>query len=104
MYIGSDLLHMGYIIIYYSFNRGRSYFSCPEQDRPQSLKGTYDDGEFNMRSYDLFNVLAGSNPASGDFNMLRYDYQGDPYDSHPNHTANAVVAADFTTWLSDLVW
>jgi len=68
------------------------------------LKGTYDDGEFNMRSYDVFNVLAGNNPASGDFNMLRYDYQGDPYDSHPNHTANTTVAADFTAWLSDLVW
>ena len=68
------------------------------------LKGTYDEGEFNMRSYDVFNVLAGDNHASGDFNMLRYDYQGDPYDSHPNHAANAVVAADFTAWLSDLVW
>jgi hypothetical protein len=68
------------------------------------LKGPYDEGEYNLRSYDLFNILAGDNPSSGDFNMLRYEYQADPWDSHPNNVANAVVAEDFTAWLTALVW
>jgi hypothetical protein len=68
------------------------------------LQSPYDEGEFNMRSYDLFDVLAGDDPGGGDYNRLRYEYQADPYDSHPNSVANAVVAEDFTAWLSALVW
>jgi hypothetical protein len=68
------------------------------------LEGDYSDGEYNIRSYNLFDVLAGDEAGSGDFNCLRYDYQVDPYDSHPNHEANETVAEDFTNWLSDLVW
>jgi hypothetical protein len=68
------------------------------------LVSPYDDDAGNIASYDLFDVLAGSNPSSGDYNCLRYDYQQDPWDSHPNATANGVVAADFTAWLNAVVW
>jgi hypothetical protein len=68
------------------------------------LEGEYSDGEYNIRSYNLFDVLAGDESGSGDFNRLRYEYQDDPYDSHPNSTANEAVAEDFTDWLTSLVW
>jgi hypothetical protein len=68
------------------------------------LEGPYDEGEANLVSYNLFNVLAGSDPASGDYNCLKYEYQGSPDDSHPNSLANGIVAADFTAWLTALVW
>ena len=42
-------------------------------------------------------------PVSGDFNMLRSDYQ-DGTDSHPNTAGDIAVADAFTTWLSALVW
>ena len=68
------------------------------------LKSPYDDDEFYMRSFDCFNVLAGDNPLSGDYNMLREDYQPGGSNSHPNHDGNVAVAEAFTAWLTDLVW
>lgn len=67
------------------------------------LAGPYSAGESNLVTYDLFTRLAGSDPASGDFNCLRYDYQADPYDSHPNSTANHLMAADFTAFVSSVL-
>jgi len=67
------------------------------------LVSPYCDDEFNMRSFDCFDVLAGSNPANPDFNMLRSDYQ-DGTNSHPNDAGDTAVATAFTAWLSDLVW
>ncbi len=68
------------------------------------LTGPYDDGEYNLVAYDVFNILAGNDPLSGDFNCLRYDYQAAPDDSHPNAAGNVAVAQDFTAWLSAVVW
>ncbi len=67
------------------------------------LVSPYCDGEFNMRSFDCFNVLAGDNPGDADFNMLKSEYQSGT-DSHPNTVGNIAVAEAFTAWLSDLVW
>jgi len=68
------------------------------------LVDDYCVGETNMLAYNCFDVLAGSSPDSGDFNRLRFDYQKNDSDSHPNPTANAAVADDFTAWLSELVF
>ncbi len=68
------------------------------------LTGAYDEGEFNLVAYDVFDVLAGDDPMSGDFNCLRYEYQDDPWDSHPNVAGSTAVGNDFSAWLSDLVW
>jgi hypothetical protein len=68
------------------------------------LSGEYTAGEGNLVSYNVFDVLAGNDPLSGDFNCLRYEYQKDQYDSHPNALANETVAQDFTDWLVDVVW
>ncbi|MCX6644860.1 MAG: hypothetical protein NTY09_00660, partial [bacterium] len=67
------------------------------------LTGPYVDTG-NMAAYDVFNILAGSNPASGDFNFLRYDYQSAPDNSHPNVAGSTAVADDFTAWLTAVVW
>lgn len=67
------------------------------------LTGPYDETG-NMAAYDVFNVLAGSNPASGDYNCLRYDYQVAPDNSHPNTAGSTAVAVDFTAWLTSVVW
>mgnify|MGYP003933922921 CR=1 FL=1 len=63
------------------------------------LTGEYDDDDANLVAFDLFDILAGDNPSSGDYNCLRYEYQADPYDSHPNELANETVAEEFTSWL-----
>lgn len=68
------------------------------------LCGEYCKNENNIRAYDLFNVLASDDPGSGDFNRLRYEYQGSPDDSHPNGLANETVADDFTSWLTGIVF
>lgn len=67
------------------------------------LTGPYDETG-NMAAYDVFNILAGDVPASGDFNCLRYDYQAVPDDSHPNTIGSEAVATDFTAWLVSVVW
>jgi len=64
----------------------------------------YDNGEYNMAAFDCFDVLAGTDPGSDDFNCLRYDYQKNTSDSHPNTDGNVAVAEAFTAWITDLVW
>jgi len=68
------------------------------------LTGPYIEGESNLASFDVFSRLAGDDPSARDYNCLKYDYQADPNDSHPNHMANMGVANDFFVWLSQLVW
>jgi hypothetical protein len=67
------------------------------------LVSPYCDGEFNMRSFDCFDVLAGDDPVGDDFNMLATEYQAGT-DSHPNTPGDIAVAEAFTAWLSALVW
>ncbi len=67
------------------------------------LVSPYCDNEFNMRSFDCFDVLAGDDPLSGDFNMLKYEYS-DGTNSHPNTPGDIAVATAFTAFLTDLVW
>ena len=66
------------------------------------MTGPFDDGISNMDSYDVFNVLAGNNQSSGDYNCLKYQYQSDPYDSHPNAAGSTAVANDFVSWLEGI--
>ncbi len=77
---------------------------CAERAREFNdwLMGEFTEGETNLVAYPLFDVLAGDDPSEGDYNCLRYEYQDDPYNSHPNHRANVAVAEDFTEWLSRL--
>ncbi len=79
---------------------------CAERARifANWLGGEYIEGESNLMSYNIFDVLAGNDSGSGDFNRLRFDYQKNSGDSHPNHDANVVVAEDFTEWLSGIVF
>jgi len=67
------------------------------------LKAEFDN-EYNMVTYDVFDILAGDDPLSGDYNCLKYEYTDSPSDSHPNAAANEVVAEHFTTWLTGVVW
>ena len=68
------------------------------------LISPYDDETGNIEAYDVFDILAGDDPGSGDFNMLRYEYQGSATDSHPNAAGSTAVAEDFTAWLVSVVW
>jgi hypothetical protein len=67
------------------------------------LTGAYDDPG-NLDAYDVFNILAGDNPANEDFNFLRNIYQSAPDNSHPNVIGSTAVADDFTAWLVSKVW
>lgn len=54
-------------------------------------------GHPNLVVFDFYNLLAGNDPASADFNMLKQEYQNG-IDSHPNEKANkdvGPVLADF---------
>ncbi|MCK4719896.1 hypothetical protein KAU08_04520 [bacterium] len=67
------------------------------------LTGAYDDTG-NLAAYDVFNILAGDDPGSGDFNRLKYAYTDSPTNSHPNAAGSTAVAEDFTAWLVSIVW
>jgi hypothetical protein len=68
------------------------------------MTGPYDDGVDNLAAYDVFDVLAGDNSGSGDYNCLRYSYQYDAWDSHPNVAGCTAVANEFVDWLVSLGW
>ena len=53
----------------------------------------------NVRVLDFFNLLAEGNPFKPGYNMLRFEYCKDGYDSHPNKAANQQVAPIFVDLL-----
>jgi len=67
------------------------------------LTTTYPEGEFNIAGFDCFDVLAGNNSLSDDFNYLKNEYS-DGTNSHPNTPGDIAVADAFTAWLVDVVW
>ncbi|MCD6352058.1 MAG: hypothetical protein J7M26_08055 [Armatimonadetes bacterium] len=61
---------------------------------------TYLSGHPNVVCFDLFDMLAHPDDGSVDANMLRREYERDPWgDSHPNTQANQVVGAALAQFL-----
>jgi hypothetical protein len=59
-------------------------------------------GRRNVATFDLFDLLAESNPQAADANMLRQDYRVGA-DSHPTQTANEIVGPQFVEFIINAV-
>jgi len=79
---------------------------CAERARQFAnwLVNVYPVDEGNMAVFNLFEILAGDDSNSDDFNCLKSEYQRNASDSHPNHDANVAVAERFTQWLNWIVF
>jgi hypothetical protein len=62
----------------------------------------YHQGHPNVFTFDLYGNLAGDDPASPDYNMLRKAYQ-DGTDSHPNRAANETIGPLLADYISQSV-
>jgi len=64
----------------------------------------YLSGHPNLFAFDFFDLLAESNPARSDYNMLRASYRpSDPCDSHPNALANQTIGPIFVQFVDNAV-
>lgn len=61
------------------------------------LSDAYQSGHANLRVFDLFGRLAGSD------NMLRSEYRSSNSDAHPNSTANAAVGPQLVTFIDVVI-
>lgn len=66
------------------------------------ISDEYLDGHPNVFTFDFFDYLAGDDPDSSDYNMLREEYS-EGTDSHPNQTANETIGPRFVDFIINAV-
>lgn len=81
--------------------------TAEEAARARQLATWLSSAEFlgdtkNVFVFNFFDLLAESDPAAADYNMLRAEYR-DGEDSHPNQAANEAVAPLLASFLADRI-